>query len=110
MRCCHARSTRGGPHYADHHFALSEPPSHPIPPALLPVVLGRVDIVDERVDEDHEIDWVELQPVEVRPPAALPVDHMCDDAVYLVRSEEHQSELQSLMRISYAVFCLINKP
>src|SRR3546814_5524360 len=25
----------------------------------------------------------------------------------LVRSEEHTSELQSLMRISYAVFCLI---
>src|SRR3546814_1716893 len=26
-----------------------------------------------------------------------------------VRSEEHTSELQSLMRISYAVFCLITK-
>src|SRR3546814_1252764 len=25
------------------------------------------------------------------------------------RSEEHKSELQSLMRISYAVFCLIKK-
>src|SRR3546814_1484180 len=30
-----------------------------------------------------------------------------DDA--LDRSEEHTSELQSLMRISYAVFCLKNK-
>src|SRR3546814_4760978 len=27
----------------------------------------------------------------------------------LFRSEEHTSELQSLMRISYAVFCLKNK-
>src|SRR3546814_7665979 len=27
----------------------------------------------------------------------------------LVRSEEHTSELQSLMRISYAVYCLENK-
>src|SRR3546814_2282148 len=27
----------------------------------------------------------------------------------IVRSEEHTSELQSLMRISYAVFCLHNK-
>src|SRR3546814_6978265 len=27
----------------------------------------------------------------------------------IVRSEEHTSELQSLMRISYAVFCLKNK-
>src|SRR3546814_10530412 len=26
--------------------------------------------------------------------------------VFLIRSEEHTSELQSLMRISYAVFCL----
>src|SRR3546814_7201141 len=26
-----------------------------------------------------------------------------------LRSEEHTSELQSLMRISYAVFCLTNK-
>src|SRR3546814_9718207 len=29
--------------------------------------------------------------------------------VGLVRSEEHTSELQSLMRISYAVFCLKKK-
>src|SRR3546814_7031559 len=28
------------------------------------------------------------------------------DAAYALRSEEHTSELQSLMRISYAVFCL----
>src|SRR3546814_2881087 len=27
----------------------------------------------------------------------------------VIRSEEHTSELQSLMRISYAVFCLKNK-
>src|SRR3546814_10189770 len=30
--------------------------------------------------------------------------------VTLCRSEEHTSELQSLMRISYAVFCLHKKP
>src|SRR3546814_3360344 len=30
-------------------------------------------------------------------------------AVAAFRSEEHTSELQSLMRISYAVFCLKNK-
>src|SRR3546814_9653181 len=27
-------------------------------------------------------------------------------ALYALRSEEHTSELQSLMRISYAIFCL----
>src|SRR3546814_4955641 len=37
---------------------------------------------------------------------AEPVEQ--DDAV-LKRSEEHMSELQSLMRISYAVFCLKKK-
>src|SRR3546814_8365288 len=31
------------------------------------------------------------------------------DSVREVRSEEHTSELQSLMRISYAVFCLKKK-
>src|SRR3546814_1991766 len=31
------------------------------------------------------------------------------DLLQCVRSEEHTSELQSLMRISYAVFCLTNK-
>src|SRR3546814_2350268 len=30
-------------------------------------------------------------------------------AVFMRRSEEHTSELQSLMRISYAVFCLKKK-
>src|SRR3546814_5172347 len=30
-------------------------------------------------------------------------------AIYIARSEEHTSELQSLMRISYAVFCLKKK-
>src|SRR3546814_8106878 len=32
-----------------------------------------------------------------------------DDQIDVVRSEEHTSELQSLMRISYAVFCLKKK-
>src|SRR3546814_2191876 len=31
------------------------------------------------------------------------------DFIFTVRSEEHTSELQSLMRISYAVFCLTKK-
>src|SRR3546814_5068939 len=31
------------------------------------------------------------------------------DAEFRLRSEEHTSELQSLMRISYAVFCLKKK-
>src|SRR3546814_3995200 len=37
------------------------------------------------------------------------VARTCDRALQLCRSEEHTSELQSLMRISYAVFCLKKK-
>src|SRR3546814_4498592 len=36
------------------------------------------------------------------------VDAVCGHA-WITRSEEHTSELQSLMRISYAVFCLKKK-
>src|SRR3546814_10893098 len=38
-----------------------------------------------------------------------PADHRGADRDTAVRSEEHTSELQSLMRISYAVFCLKKK-
>src|SRR3546814_4874401 len=37
------------------------------------------------------------------------VSNESDVARYAERSEEHTSELQSLMRISYAVFCLKKK-
>src|SRR3546814_8853318 len=47
---------------------------------------------------------------------ALPQDQMSSEqiedimaAISEMRSEEHTSELQSLMRISYAVFCLKQK-
>src|SRR3546814_2627630 len=36
-------------------------------------------------------------------------DRACGDGSRAWRSEEHTSELQSLMRISYAVFCLKKK-
>src|SRR3546814_9883368 len=38
------------------------------------------------------------------PPDAI--GRRCDAVPVAIRSEEHTSELQSLMRISYAVFCL----
>src|SRR3546814_6002519 len=38
-----------------------------------------------------------------------PIDTQVGRLGVLVRSEEHTSELQSLMRISYAVFCLKKK-
>src|SRR3546814_10578882 len=39
----------------------------------------------------------------------LPRDRAAKNEEQLTRSEEHTSELQSLMRISYAVFCLKKK-
>src|SRR3546814_3109103 len=39
----------------------------------------------------------------------LPALPAIGDALNVSRSEEHTSELQSLMRISYAVFCLQKK-
>src|SRR3546814_9426406 len=36
-------------------------------------------------------------------------DHVIPNLIGRDRSEEHTSELQSLMRISYAVFCLTKK-
>src|SRR3546814_3744796 len=50
---------------------------------------------DDRPDQRH---------VARRPQAE---DHAC--RIWFPRSEEHTSELQSLMRTSYAVFCLKNK-
>src|SRR3546814_4441658 len=37
------------------------------------------------------------------------VEQRLDPLLEIIRSEEHTSELQSLMRISYAVFCLKKK-
>src|SRR3546814_6573305 len=45
---------------------------------------------------------------ESRPGAALPLSDQTPGG-QKVRSEEHTSELQSLMRISYDVFCLKKK-
>src|SRR3546814_3627441 len=41
-------------------------------------------------------------------PVTFPADSL-NDRITVPRSEEHTSELQSLMRISYAVFCLKKK-
>src|SRR3546814_5088270 len=46
----------------------------------------------------------------MQPEAVAPRFEAGDDLYFASeRSEEHTSELQSLMRISYAVFCLKNK-
>src|SRR3546814_4809916 len=48
-------------------------------------------------------------PILAMTPRGKPVTQARVRALSAGRSEEHTSELQSLMRISYAVFCLKNK-
>src|SRR3546814_9894331 len=67
-------------------------PGHPQPYTQFPGVILTIDFDDSSVMFDHFM-------LGFISPA------MIDDA----RSEEHTSELQSLMRISYAVFCLKKK-
>src|SRR3546814_6496254 len=87
---------------------LKTPPSR----ALLEQLIGRAGITprallrekgtpfadlglgDESLDDDALIDAMMAHPILINRP---------------LRSEEHTSELQSLMRISYAVFCLKKK-
>src|SRR3546814_7486554 len=55
------------------------------------------------VENDMRNQFAAIAPEEMnRDPARLRLGRI----KYLRRSEEHTSELQSLMRISYAVFCL----
>src|SRR3546814_6096497 len=50
-----------------------------------------------------------VQSVEGRRSGYCERHHRCFSRCHVERSEEHTSELQSLMRISYAVFCLKKK-
>src|SRR3546814_7697579 len=53
----------------------------------------RLKLIESFIESGNKPEWMILSVVPVIPP----------------RSEEHTSELQSLMRISYAVFCLKKK-
>src|SRR3546814_5551754 len=59
---------------------------------------------------DGEIDFSEdLEAVDKDVAVEIVLDTNTDEHFVVERSEEHTSELQSLMRISYAVLCLKNK-
>src|SRR3546814_1557706 len=53
-------------------------------------------------------EWAFLQN-RIRFQPAFEAEHLTTIVAMVERSEEHTSELQSLMRISYAVFCLKKK-
>src|SRR3546814_8781945 len=65
-----------------------------------------------RSSSDCELSMIHAFPFRRMPHDALPfpaVHHEPLALRWVARSEEHTSELQSLMRISYAVFCLKKK-
>src|SRR3546814_10508676 len=76
----------------------------------VPWIVG-VDLVavDVDLDKARRGDLAEMHAVRVDEVAAVLVGNLHRDMVEDHRSEEHTSELQSLMRISYAVFCLKKK-
>src|SRR3546814_4263589 len=81
------------------------------------VVAGDAGVVDEDRDRadvladgiDQRLDRTGFVDVEPASMAAGRSQALADRGRARVRSEEHTSELQSLMRISYAVFCLKKK-
>src|SRR3546814_3184827 len=75
-------------------------------------VVGAVSVVDEAAEPGAE-EAAELMAHEhdaVEGGKVADAENLADEAAgERHRSEEHTSELQSLMRISYAVFCLKKK-
>src|SRR3546814_5768089 len=69
------------------------------------IVIRLPESIDELPDDDLLIDPDEIEELIV---SQLPSTSMFASR-FRERSEEHTSELQSLMRISYAVFCLKKK-
>src|SRR3546814_8337032 len=79
--------------------------------AAVPLKIEMHPLKDERSDRDavaHD-DEIFHRVVPVGIGVAEDGSQDAFDAVGDLRSEEHTSELQSLMRISYAVFCLKKK-
>src|SRR3546814_2929778 len=81
---------QAGRHRLDHDLGRREP------------VLGLAAVEHQLQGADGEAEQGEPEEVERAVPVAQRLRHEG-------RSEEHTSELQSLMRISYAVFCLKKK-
>src|SRR3546814_5892633 len=66
------------------------------------VVIARVHALAERLECRHRGPRRHLGEHRAR-------EFLLDEVIDQLRSEEHTSELQSLMRISYAVFCMKKK-
>src|SRR3546814_3939552 len=65
-------------------------------------------IAEDDAEIDHQPGAIVAVEIEVHADFAGAAERN-EEKIPLARSEEHTSELQSLMRISYAVFCLTKK-
>src|SRR3546814_1636182 len=86
--------------------------------AVVAVIIALADLIDfEPTDEKLAVQQrhilFEAANADLRPLPVFAIDLNPGKALQrfgdILRSEEHTSELQSLMRISYAVFCLKKK-
>src|SRR3546814_16812295 len=79
------------------------------PSSTLFLAVGRRKVGRRALVLEHQRLGRPVDRVDPHPPEQLLLRERHEDPTrpeHLVRSEEHTSELQSLMRISYAVFCL----
>src|SRR3546814_10157559 len=78
-------------------------------------ILGQPSWKSQRIQMIKEARYCVFEPISVMAPGmskrqlSQSASQRCSNT-FTMRSEEHTSELQSLMRISYAVFCLKKKP
>src|SRR3546814_2757516 len=79
--------------------------------SLLSSMTGGIDASAEREDADTPLRLLKhaFGSTRLKSIASKSLRFTSTDMMQEVRSEEHTSELQSLMRISYDVFCLKNK-
>src|SRR3546814_8429887 len=103
------RSTRTYTLFPD--TTLFRSPRYPCVPGH--EIVGRVSAVGESVARFQPGDLVGVGCMVDScghcPSCGEGLEQYCENGLTGTRSEEHTSELQSLMRISYAVFCLKKK-
>src|SRR3546814_9006924 len=73
---------------------------------IVAVILPRFGVETVMVDGRDLDQWRQALSKKT---AAVFLETPANPSLRIIRSEEHTSELQSLMRISYAVFCLTKK-
>src|SRR3546814_8394593 len=99
---------------------IRRPPRSTRTDTLFPYTTLFRSLCDIRLVDDANYPWLivvprvvdacELFDLDSHQRGALIEEIVCaEQALKALRSEEHTSELQSLMRISYAVFCLKKK-